>query len=83
MAALIFTHSARIALLIAAPVLPIGAMLGPIVNHIYPPKGGGWFEGLQGVLIADLILAWLWIWFLLMLALQLVLQLAKRRRETA
>jgi len=83
MAILFLTRSILIIGIIAAPVLPIGAILGPIINRIFPPTGGGWFEGMQGILIADLILAWLWIWFLLFVFLKLYLRFIYRKRETA
>ena len=74
-------HQQTIFWWLAFPFVNLTGRIGAWINSVLPPQGGGWFEGLGTILIAEVIPAVILIWAILFAVVRLIEGLIKMRRE--
>jgi hypothetical protein len=74
-------HQQTIFWWLAFPFVSLTGRIGAWINSVFPPQGGGWFEGLGTILVAEAIPAVILIWVILFTIVRLIERLIKMRRE--
>jgi len=83
---MIYTHAYEalgIAGWIVWPIVMLGLAVSDWINHVFPPQGEGWFEGLGTTVLVEAAFLWLWIWILLMVIVKLIEKFIPRKRRNA
>jgi hypothetical protein len=80
---LIVVHAARGLVWALMPILYLGRAISALIERLFPPQGGGWFEGLGTTLMVDFVLAWIAIWIVLFAMLKLMQKWIDRKKREA
>jgi hypothetical protein len=65
------------------PFLNLTRGIGTWINSVFPPQGGGWFEGLGTILAVEVIPALILIWVILFAGVRLMERLVKKKKRVA
>jgi hypothetical protein len=80
---LILAHATRFMVWILMPILYLGHEITGLIVKVFPPQGGGWFEGLGISLVVDFILAWIVVWIVLFALVKLIQKCINRKKREA
>jgi hypothetical protein len=80
---LILAQAAKAMVWVMMPILYLGRAITALIVRIFPPQGGGWFEGLGISLIVDFVLAWIVVWIILFALVKLMQKCINRKKREA
>jgi hypothetical protein len=80
---LILAHATRFMVWVLMPILYLGHAITGLIVKVFPPQGGGWFEGLGISLVVDFILAWIVVWIVLFALVKVIQKCINRKKREA
>jgi hypothetical protein len=80
---LLAMHVTRPLVWVLMPLFYLGRAISSLIESIFPPQGGGWFQGLGTALIVDFLLAWIAVWAVLFVLVRLIRSRINRKKREA
>ena len=65
------------------PIFYLGRVITSLIEKVFPPQGGGWFQGLGTALIVDVVLLWVAVWLVLFVLARLITKQINRKKREA